>query len=100
MITKLNKNVLLIKDIPSNLIEEAILILKIDDQKKKTKTQDIIMLETKELINDCNVKLQAEYETKRMIEKEKEYKRKKQKVNLLALLGFALFTLAIVLIVN
>ena len=35
MITKLNKNVLLVKDVPSNLIEEVILILKTEDKKIK-----------------------------------------------------------------
>ena len=91
---------MLVKDIPSNLIEEAILILKLDDKKIKNKTKEILMLEAKEIINDCGVKLQTEYDARKKEERDAEYKRKKQKINLLTVAGFVLFTIAIVLMVN
>ena len=100
MITKLNQNVLLVKDVPSNLIEEVILILKTEDKKIKNKTKEVLMIEAKEIINDCSVKLQKEYETKRREENEREYKRRKQKVNLITIAGFILFTITIALMSN
>ena len=56
MITHINKNVICIKDIPSNLVEEAILILKTDmenSNKRILKSKnEIIMQESNELISD------------------------------------------------
>lgn len=98
MVTKLNKNVLLVQEIPSNLIEEAILILKTEDKKIKNKTKEILMMEAKELIKDCSNKLQSEYEVLRKEQRDAEYKRKRQKMNFITLAGFALFTIAIVLL--
>lgn len=101
MITKLNKNVLLVQDVPSNLIEEVILILKTEDKKIKSKTQEILMIEAKEIINDCSMKLQDEREAaKRRANREAENKRKRQKINLLTLAGFALFTISIILLTS
>lgn len=98
MVTKLNKNVLVVQDVPSNLIEEVILILRNDDKKLKSKTKDILMIEAKEIINDCSAKLQNEYDERRKAEREANDKRKRQKVNLLTLFGFILFTIAITLL--
>lgn len=98
MITKLNKNVLVVQEVPSNLIEEVILILRNDDKNIKNKTKDILMLEAKEIINDCSLKLQNEYEAKNRAEREKIYKKRRQKANLMALSGFILFTISIILL--
>lgn len=98
MITKINKNVMLVREIPSNLIEEVILILKTEDKKIKDKTKEILMLEAKEIINDCSEKIQKERDEIRKIEREIENKRRRQKANLMALSGFILFTIAIILI--
>ncbi|MBO5141724.1 MAG: hypothetical protein J6C46_01770 [Clostridia bacterium] len=100
MVTKLNKNVLVVQDVPSNLIEEVILILRTEDKKIKNKTKDILMVEAKEIINDCSVKLQTEYDDRKRAEREEENKKKRQKMNLLTVAGFMLFTIAIVLITN
>lgn len=100
MVTKLNKNVLLVQEVPSNLIEEVILILKSEDKKIKNKTKEILMVEAKEIIDDCSMKLQAEYEMKRRAEREAENRKKRQKMNLLTLAGFALFTISIILLVK
>lgn len=100
MVTKLNKNVLLVQEVPSNLIEEVILILKSEDKKIKNKTKEILMVEAKEIIDDCSMKLQAEYETKRRAEREAENRKRRQKMNLLTLAGFALFTISIILLVK
>lgn len=99
MLTKLNKNVLVVQDVPSNLIEEVILILRNDDKKLKNKTKEILMVEAKEIIKDCSMKLQNEYEAKRRAEREAEARRKRQKVNLLTLAGFVLFTIFVVLLI-
>lgn len=98
MITKLNKNVMLVKDIPSNLIEEVILILKTEDKKIKSKTREILMLEAKEIIDDCSTKLENERDEKRKMERALENKKRRQKANLMALAGFTLFTIAIILL--
>lgn len=98
MVTKLNQNVLLVKDIPSNLIEEAILILKTDDKKIRQKTKEILMVEAKELINDCSNKLQNEYDTLRKAERDAVNKRRRQKINIISICGFVLFTGLIILL--
>ncbi len=100
MITKMNKNVLLVQDIPSNLIEEVILILKTEDKKIKTKTREILMVEANEIIKDCSIKLQDELENKKRKEREEETRKKRKKANLLALASFLLFTTAIVFCVK
>ena len=89
---------MLVQDIPSNLIEEVILILKTEDKKIKNKTREILMLEAKEIIEDCTTKIQNERDAKVKIERERENKRRRQRVNLMALAGFTLFTIAIVLL--
>lgn len=100
MITKLNKNVLHVKDIPSNLIEEAILILKIDDKKIKNKTKEILMIEANELIEDYGAKLKAECEARQIAERNEENRKKRLRTNILSILGIILFTTLIVLIVT
>lgn len=97
MVTKLNKNVLLVQDIPSNLIQEAILILKIDDE-IHGKTEEILKIEANELINQCSSKLQDEYLMKLKEQRDLDNKRKRQKINIITVLTFLLFTSIIVLI--
>lgn len=85
MITRINKNVICIKDIPSNLIEEAIFILKTSNGKEKSfaiksKNKDIIMSEVNEIIRDCSNKLEVEQETAKIQEKNDREKLKKIKV--------------------
>lgn len=86
MITRINKNVICIKDIPSNLIEEAIFILKTNNGKEKSfsiksKNKDIIMSEVNEIIKDCSDKLEIERETAKMQERNERAKLKRIKVN-------------------
>lgn len=86
MITRINKNVICIKDIPSNLIEEAIFILKTNNGKEKSfsiksKNKDIIMSEVNEIIKDCSNKLEVENEMARVQEKSEREKLKRIKVN-------------------
>ena len=57
MNTHTNKKVVCVKDIPSNLIEEAIFILKsdvVDDKNSKTKgaRREIILKETEDLVRE------------------------------------------------
>ena len=100
MVTRVDKNILLLKEIPSNLIEEVILILKTDDKKMKTKTRELIMNEANEIIQDCSLKLQNEYDANRKKEREEAYRRRKQKINILSIVGFILFTFLIACIIN
>ncbi len=86
MITRINKNVISVKDIPSNLIEEAIFILKTNDVKEKgvvikDKNKDIIMSEVNEIIKDCSTKLQIEHENIKMEERKERDKLKRIKIN-------------------
>lgn len=87
MITRINKNVISIKDIPSNLIEEAIFILKTNEDNGKgltvkNKNKDIIMTEVNEIIKDCSNKLEMEHENIKRIEKRQSDKLKRLKVNI------------------
>lgn len=86
MITRINKNVICIKDIPSNLIEEAIFILKSNDSKEKgfsikAKNKDIVMSEVNEIIKDCSNKLEVERENAKAREKNEKDKLKRIKIN-------------------
>ena len=76
MITNTNKKVICIKDIPSNLIEEAIFILKTDidasNEKLKKKRKEIIENEAESLLNDYMDDVSDydyEYENENEIEK-------------------------------
>lgn len=88
MITRINKNVICIKDIPSNLIEEAIFILKTSNGKEKSfsiksKNKDIIMSEVNEIIKDCSNKLEVERENAKIQERNDIEKLKRIKVNVI-----------------
>ncbi len=85
MVTKLNKNVMFVKEIPSNLIEEVILILKTEDKKIKNKTKDLLMIEANDIIEDCSMRLQKELDIKRKTEREEKDKKKRQRTNLIAI---------------
>lgn len=72
MNTHTNKKVVCVKDIPSNLIEEAIFILKTDnidskDPKIKSIRKEIIQKETEELVNEYS----SEFLRNKIEEKEK-----------------------------
>lgn len=96
MVTKLNKNVLMVQDVPSNLIEQVILILKTEEPSIKAKTKEILMTEAQEIIQDCSSKLQSEREEKRKREREEANQRQRRKANWMALVGFLLFTASII----
>lgn len=101
MITRLNKNVICIKDIPSNLIEEAIFILKTNDEKEplKTKNKDIILNEADSIIKECSTKLQEEISSQRLNELKAKNKLKKIKSNSLAVaVMFVVLSLIVFLI--
>jgi len=100
MVTKMNKNVLLVQEIPSNLIEEVILILKTEDKKIMAKTREILMTEANEIIQDCSVKLQKEYEANCRRQREEAYRKRRQKNNFLAITGITLFTISIAFLVQ
>lgn len=62
MLVHAGKKVICIKDIPSNLIEEAVFILKTNDKEPKAefehKTKEIILEEAKNIISDYVIQMQ------------------------------------------
>lgn len=80
MNTHTNKKVVCVKDIPSNLIEEAIFILKsdvVDDKKSKGARREIILKETEDLVREYSdefERLECEEETKKVITNELKLK--------------------------
>lgn len=77
MNTNVNKNVVCVKDIPSNVIEEAIFILKKENFGSKNKKinllrEEIILKESEELVKEY---------TEKFIKNEMEKQEEKRKIN-------------------
>lgn len=88
MITNINKKVICVKDIPSNLIEEAIFILKTDTSTNKTnneKRKEIAQKEAEDFLSEYLSKFRKDN-----IEEKNNKKIRKTKLNI------ALITVAIV----
>ena len=100
MVTKLNKNVLMVQDVPSNLIEEAILILRTENNIIKDKTKELLMAEAKEIIDDCSMKLQAEYDMKKLAERRALDRKKRIKVNIIAATVVSLILIISILLIK
>lgn len=85
MITNINKKVICVKDIPSNIIEEAIFILKTDTSsanKNSEKRKELAQKETEDFLNEYISKLkQDNFKEKRV--KQKVLNREKIKVFLI-----------------
>lgn len=63
MITNGNKKVICIKDIPSNIIEEAIFILKADEKSTgKARRKEFAMREAESFVTDYSKQLEGEEE--------------------------------------
>jgi hypothetical protein len=92
MITRISKKVICIKDIPSNLIEEAIFILKTNDKNdasdkpsQKKRGSDLILREAEEIVNEYVGKFQKEFESERRVTERKKYNIERLKMNALGL---------------
>ncbi len=99
LITNTNKKVICIKDIPSNLIEEAIFILKNDmDMGKNTKhletKKKIILQETKDFLRTY----EADLERERRKSRETIEKKKRMKLAMGMIAFFALFVMVSIII--
>ena len=79
------KNIVMLKEIPSNIIEEAIIILKSNSKYNKKKVEDYSKLEGMELVR----------EYLRDMDTEKRKKRKKLYLYGLAMIGIVLLILII-----
>ena len=79
------KNIVMLKEIPSNIIEEAIIILKSNSKYNKKKVEDYAKLEVMELVR----------EYLRDMDTEKRKKRKKLYLYGLAMIGIVLLILII-----
>ena len=97
MNTHTNRKVVCIKDIPSNLIEEAIFILKADDiddkgKKSKISRHEIILKETEDLVREYTDEF-----SKKKIKDEMETKQNRD-IKLKVILGATLLALVCYLI--
>ena len=70
MLTRLSKNVVCVKDIPSNLIEEAFFILKdtneMGDSKGDNKREKIAMIEINDMVDEYTRKIKSENEKQKI----------------------------------
>ena len=91
MISNISKNVICVKELPSNLIEEAFFILKMSenklDDKYEKKRKEIIMAEINEMIKEYSAKFQSEKEIQKKKDMENRNKLKKLKWNALLIAG-------------
>ena len=102
MLTRLSKDVICVKDIQSNLIEEAFFILKnngLEEMDTNNKRRDIAMLEIGDLIEDYSTKLKIENEQYRK-ETERKVKMKNTKMKIILLAMTFLVTCLIVVLAN
>ena len=82
------KNILILRDLPSNLVEEAIIFLKenakqrkfefIDDKSDKKIGNDYIVNEAKMIVSDYISKEEKKYDCKKYIEIKQKYKKQKK----------------------
>ena len=91
MITNTNKRVVCVKDIPSNMIEEAIFILKSDiedvkNNKSKDTKKKLVLNETEEFLRTYSLDLENE----RLKEKNEAIKSKKIKMFLTTMVLIAI----------
>ena len=80
MIMNLGKKIICVKDIPSNIIEEAIFILKsnvVDNKNSKLeiKTKEIILDEAEEIVDEYLDKIHQKKVEEKNIEKNKQLKK-------------------------
>ena len=76
MIMNLGKKIICVKDIPSNIIEEAIFILKSNvvenkNNKLEAKSKEIILDEAEEIVDEYLEKIQSEKDCKSKMNNEK-----------------------------
>jgi hypothetical protein len=94
MITRVSKKVICIKDIPSNLIEEAIFILKTNDKQdegsnktvQRKRGSDLIVREAEDIVNEYVGKFQKEYDSEKRITERREYSIQQIKKNALGII--------------
>lgn len=89
MFIRAGKKVVCVRDIPSNMIEEAIFILKSDviekqENKYEQKTKEILLREAEDFVNDYILKLENATEKKKDIDI--KYTTKKEIVYIIGLL--------------
>lgn len=100
MIMNLGKKIICVKDIPSNIIEEAIFILKsniVDNKNTKfeMRTKEIILDEAEEIIDEYLEKIQEERKT----EDSKTERIKQIKKELICIFGLFIITCVCISIV-
>lgn len=102
MIMRMGKKIICIKDIPSNLIEEAIFILKSDDLKNKNpkleiKTKEIILDEAEVIVEEYVKKIQDENKKEKEIRISKVEQVKKEAIYLISVFIIAGIFISIVI---
>ena len=86
MITNVNKKVICVKDIPSNIIEEAIFILKTDvtknqNEKIQKKRKEIITKEAESFLKDYIIQVQRDIDEN---DEQNDFKKLKTKIIIFA----------------
>lgn len=102
MIMHMGKKIICIKDIPSNIIEEAIFILKSDELKKRNpklemKTKEIILDEAEVIVDEYVKKIQEEKNREKEIRINKLTQLKKEAIYLVGL--FIIFGVCISIVI-
>ncbi len=92
MITDIGKKIISIKDIPSNIIEEAIFILKSDvnnvkNEKIRDKQKEIVRAEAEDFVKDYVIKIQEDTEAKKQEKYLKNVKIKAMLISIIAVIS-------------
>lgn len=102
MIMHLGKKIICVKDIPSNIIEEAIFILKSNvvenkNTKLETRTKEIILDEAEEIVDEYLEKIQEEKNIQKQSNTERISQIKKEVIYLAGLFIIACVCISIVI---
>lgn len=102
MIMHLGKKIICVKDIPSNIIEEAIFILKSNvvenkNTKLEMRTKEIILDEAEEIVDEYLEKIKEEKNIQKQSKTEKVKEMKKEIIYLTGLFIIACICISIVI---
>ena len=102
MIMHLGKKVICIRDIPSNIVEEAIFILKSNvvenkNSKLEARTKEIILEEAEDIVDEYIEKIQEEKDAQRQAKDERINQIKKEVIYLAGLFIIACICISIVI---
>ena len=99
MTMNLGKKIISVKDIPSNLIEEAIFILKSDviESKDTAIKKEIILSEAEDIVNEYEMRVQVEKDIERQNKQNKIEQMKHEAIYLAVLFVFASIVISLLI---